>query len=236
MQTTEEGLSVILPAYNEAGNLEEIIPDVVTFLRSYASKFEVIVVNDGSKDNTEEILSQLCKNYPELKAISYKENKGYGYAIRKGIKNAKFEWILIMDCDGQFKIESLIPFWERREKYDFLTGYRSPRVDNIYRKTLAKIGNLIGNFFLGYKVKDINCAFKLFRKSLIQKLNLKANGNAIFFEILLGLFKRGFKNFLQLPVKHYQRKQGKQSGGDLKVIFKLISEAIKAIFEEKGHT
>jgi glycosyltransferase involved in cell wall biosynthesis len=86
MQGLEESLSVILPAYNEAENLKELIPEVISFLRSYISKFEVIVVNDGSEDGTDEILSRFCESYPELKVISYKENKGYGHAIRKGIK------------------------------------------------------------------------------------------------------------------------------------------------------
>jgi hypothetical protein len=134
-----------------------------------------------------------------------------------------------MDCDGQFKIDSLPSFWEKKVGYDFLIGYRVPRVDNIYRKNLAKVGNLIGNLFLKHKVKDINCGFKLFRKDLLQKLPLNSNGGAIFFEIFFSIFKNGSKKYLQIPVKHYPRKKGKQSGGDLKVIFRLIREAINVI-------
>jgi glycosyltransferase involved in cell wall biosynthesis len=225
----QERLSVVFPVYNESSRIKETISETILSLRKYIKYFEIIAVNDGSIDNTQSLLDEMKLSYPELIIVSGSENKGYGAAIRKGIDLALNEWIAVIDSDGQYSADDLSGFWERRHSFDFILGYRRIRKDNLYRKYLAITGNIIGRFFLKANVKDINCGFKLFRRCDLEKISLISTGGCVYFEILLRLFKNGRNNFLQLPVEHYTRKCGIQTGGKFAIIFKIIIDGAKVI-------
>jgi glycosyltransferase involved in cell wall biosynthesis len=214
--------------FNEEENIHDVVYQVVSFIRKYIENFEVIIVNDGSIDSTLSILNDIKLLYPELKIITHSRNKGYGYAIRTGIVTSRKDWIFIMDADGQFHIDDFMGFWENKEYYDFIIGYRVVRNDAIYRKYLGRIGTCLANLILFSKIKDINCAFKLFRGDILRGLPLLSTGGNVSFEILYRLLKSQ-KKFIQLPVRHYQRKKGKQTGGNPRVIFKIIGEGLKTI-------
>jgi glycosyltransferase involved in cell wall biosynthesis len=225
----QEGLSVVFPVYNESAVIKATISKTILNLRKYIKYFEIIAVNDGSTDNTQSLLDEIQLAYPELILVAEEENKGYGAAIRKGIDLAGNDWVAIMDSDGQYHVEDFKDFWEKRHFFDFILGYRKIRKDNLYRKYLAKAGNVIGRFFLKVNIKDVNCGFKLFRKCDFEKISLISTGGCIYFEILLRLFKNGRNNFLQLPVEHYSNKCSVQTGGKFFVILKIIIDGARVI-------
>lgn len=227
---TNESLSIILPVYNEEKNIGFTLTKIIAFIKNLCKDFELILVNDGSTDKSEDTIRGFAKQYPAIRLINNSKNKGYGAAIKNGIHNAKKEWLLIMDSDGQFEITALKDFWNKRLSYDFIIGYRKKRSDNAYRKILGKTGNLAANLFLKTDIfiKDINCGFKLFKTNEIKKITLGSNGGIINFEIMQKLLKNGAR-FLQIPVNHYSRTKGNSTGGKLKTIIQIISEFIYLI-------
>ena len=226
-----QSLSIVLPLYNEEKNIKNLVNEIIVNIKDYTDNFEIILVNDGSIDKTLDIIKDIASQYPELSIINHLKNKGYGAAVRTGINNAKKEWLLIMDADGQFKINDLRASWVKKSSYDFILGYRKKRDDNPYRSLLGKTGNLIANLFLKTTifVKDINCGFKLFRTKQLKSILLESKGGIISFEILYKLLKNNKSLFIQLPIQHYKRIHGKSTGGKFKTIIKIILEGIKII-------
>ena len=227
----KQSLSIILPLYNEEENIKNLVSEIIVNIKDYMDNFEIILINDGSTDKTPDIIKDMAARYPELRIINHLKNKGYGAAVRAGINNAEKEWLLIMDADGQFRIDDLKAFWIKKSSYDFILGYREKRDDNPYRYLLGKIGNLIANLFLKTTifVKDINCGFKLFGTEQLKSIPLESKGGIISFEILYKLLKNNKPLSIQLPVQHHKRIHGKSTGGKFKTLIKIIPEAIKII-------
>lgn len=222
-------LSIALPTYNEEANIRDIISSIEDNLKNYIDNFEIIVINDGSTDNTLSILNEIKFLYPELNIISHDYNMGYGSALRTCIKYTKGEWIFFMDADKQFAIEDFNAFWTRRSEYDFILGYRKNRQDGCYRLMLGRFGNLISNLLLRRRIKDINCGFKLVRKALLQNVPFLSTGGLIYFEMLFHLFKKRRK-FTQLPVQHFKRKEGSSTGGNFRTTMRIITESIRFFY------
>lgn len=231
-----QSLSVILPVYNEERNIKNVITKIAAELKNYTNVFEIIVVNDGCTDKSADIVKDLSGKYPTLRLINIQNNKGYGAAIRIGIYNAQMQWLLIMDADGQYEINDLKTFWERKSSYDFIIGYRRKREDNLYRKILSKLGNLIANLFLKTNtfIKDIDCGFKLFKTNELKAIPIISNGAIISFEILYSLLQNK-RLFVQLPIAHYKRVAGKSTGGNLKSVIQNILEFLKLILNKPAN-
>ncbi|MBN2120947.1 MAG: glycosyltransferase family 2 protein [Candidatus Omnitrophica bacterium] len=227
-----ESLSIVLPTYNEEENIREIVSDTVSCVARYTDGFEIILVDDGSTDRSRQIINQVRADNLKIKSISHSRRQGYGSAIRTGISLAKGKWVLIMDSDGQYRIDDFGDFWRSKDNYDFIIGYRVNRKDNLYRRGLAEIGNLLAIILLKKRIKDINCAFKLFKLEDLKTIPLTSSGNCIYFDILYNLIRNKDK-FAQLPVKHYSRRNGRQTGGTPKVILRIIWEALRIICGKK---
>ena len=226
----ENNLSIILPVFNEAQTINALVDEISVHLTKYIKDFEIIIVDDGSTDNTSSIIKDMTKAMPNFKIVTHEVNKGYGYAIKSGIKASSKDWVFIMDADGQFRIDSFETFWKNKQDNDFILGYREKRNDNFYRLILGRTGNWLSNILLKKKITDINCGFKLFKKSDLAPLILFSTGGLINFEILHLLFKNKEKyRFLQLPVIHYPRLQGRQTGGRIKAIGKILIEGAQLI-------
>lgn len=224
-----ESLSIVLPVYNEEPNIAEVVGSVILYGRKHCLDFEVIVVNDGSKDATLEKLQVLSSSNAELRVLSHKSNQGYGAAIKTGLERAQKDWIFIMDSDGQFNIDYFDDFWKNRHGFDFILGYRVFRRDNLYRKFLGSLGNCLASFILKTALKDVNCGFKLFKTKELKGLSLVSTGGCIYFEILIYLLKPEEKKILQLPVGHYPRIAGRPSGGTAPVILDIIKQGLKIL-------
>jgi glycosyltransferase involved in cell wall biosynthesis len=216
-------LSAFMPAYNEEANIRWVAEDVLAKLRQVTDDLELIIVNDGSKDRTGEIIDNLEKQYPEIVAKHHPQNQGYGAALRTGFAGCRKDFIFYTDGDGQFdaaEISRLIPLLQNA---DIVSAYRVDRKDPWIRKLNAWLYNGFLLIFFRLAVRDVDCAFKLYRARFFDKVNLKSDGALIDAEVLIKLKKAGAK-IAQVGVHHYPRLVGEQTGSKLKVILRTARE------------
>lgn len=213
-------ISVILPAYNEEKNIGPAIDDISKFLNKIKEPFEIVVIDDGSKDGTAEILNE-CKKRNNIIIVTHPKNLGYGAALRSGFAKAEGDLIFFTDSDRQFNIQDVVPFLEKIKEYDFVVGYRKDRKDPLWRIFYASIFRIASFILFRVWVKDVDCAFKLFKARVIKSLPLFSSGALINLEIFAQAKKRNYK-FIELPVRHLPRQYGKQTGGSPKVLFKAV--------------
>jgi len=204
----------------------------------YAKKYEVILVNDGSRDNTLSIARELEKENRNIRVVSQK-NQGYGGAVKRGFKEAKYKWVFYSDGDLQFDLSEFKRFIPFTEKYDMVIGYRKIRAEGFRRFLVAKMLRIWNLLFLGFPlfIKDIDCAFKLINRDVINAVKpLESNGAMLTTEFLLKAHRKGFK-IKQVGVKHYRRLLGVSSGNNLKVIIKAIKDTfiIRDIMTQKKY-
>jgi glycosyltransferase involved in cell wall biosynthesis len=221
-------LSVFFPAYNEEGNIEKTVRDAKKILQKIAKRWEIIVVNDGSKDKTGEIAKKLEKEDKKIKAISHKVNKGYGEALKTGFYNAKYEWIATTDADGQFDFSEITKLFEKTKNAQVVIGYRIVRKDSAVRKLFGWGWTLLANILLGINVKDVDCSFKLVKKEVIKKIpKLKSTRGGMISPELLAKAKASGFTIDQVGVHHFSREHGHQTGADINVILKSFVDLLK---------
>jgi glycosyltransferase involved in cell wall biosynthesis len=221
-------ISVFFPAYNEEQNLEALVTRTVETLRRLAAGWEVIIVDDGSRDRTPEVAARLVKQYPGVRHIRHEKNRGYGGAVKTGLQAAKLDWIFFTDGDGQFDIAELELLLPATAEADIVVGYRLNRQDPMLRKLNAfGWGTLVRTLFgLHGKVRDIDCAFKLFRRRVVDESEFKAEGAMISTELLVRAKKLGYR-FKEVGVHHFPRKAGTPTGANPKVILRAFKELFK---------
>ena len=169
-------MSVIFPAFNEEGNIRRTVEAAVKILPKVAMSWEIIVVDDGSSDATTAICDDLKARYPEVEVISHGQNRGYGAALKSGIMAAKYELIFFSDSDGQFDLRELQQLICWAEDYDIVAGYRAKRQDPLHRRINALGWNVLVRLVLGIKIRDIDCAFKLFRRAVFDQVKIRVRG------------------------------------------------------------
>lgn len=218
-------LSLFYPAYNEAGNIEEAVKQALHVLPQVAQKFEIVVINDGSTDATYQIAKRLSKKHSAVRVVTQK-NRGYGGAVKRGFKTAKYDWVFFTDSDLQFNLEELKKFIRHTDANQMVLGYRKNRAEGLKRYYLAKALKIWNRVLLGFprKIKDIDCAFKLIHKSVIVTVSpLYSDGAMVSTEFLLKAHKAGF-DYMQVGVTHYTRRHGNPTGSNLKVIVKAVKD------------
>lgn len=218
-------LSIILPCYNEEENVEKVIRAADYICKKVAEDYEILIINDGSKDKTEEIATSLTGEFPNLVVIS-QINKGYGGAIKKGFESATKDWLFFTDSDLQFDLNELELFIPSSTEYDFIFGYRIKRADKFHRILIAKMLKVWNKILLGFPlyIKDIDCAFKLMkRKEFLSVFPLVVDGGLINTEFILKIHNKGYK-IKQIGVHHYPRVAGNPTGSNFGVIFKAVRE------------
>jgi len=219
-------LSIFFPCYNEEGNVERVTRAAVETAKDLANEFEIIIVNDGSGDRTGEIADRLAKEIPQVRAAHNNPNLGYGGAVARGLTEARMEWIFFTDGDGQFDIGELPKLIGLLDRCDFAVGYRIKRADPFIRSLNAWCwGTLVRSLF-GIKVRDIDCAFKLLPKSLIDAVTLQSEGALISTELLAKAHYRGLR-IAEVGVNHYPRTAGTQTGASPFVILKAFKELFR---------
>lgn len=228
-----EGVSLILPALNEAENLRELVPRMIAYGKDLAPlKYEIIVVDDGSKDETRKIVDELKSKHPEhIVSIHNARNRGYGFAIRQGINHSRYDLIFFTDSDGQFDIEDLnllLPLIQSGVP-DIVIGYRIDRKDPWNRLFLSGCYNLVVRFLFDVSVKDVDCAFKLFRKDIFNKIKIGSRNFFINTEILAKAVFFGYR-ILEVGVDHLPRSAG-TSTVSLKHMFVSLRELVRIWFE-----
>ncbi|MDO8433247.1 MAG: glycosyltransferase family 2 protein [Candidatus Binatus sp.] len=224
------GLSVFLPSHNEEGNVERIVSAFLAELPRVADNYEVIVVDDGSRDRTGEIADRLAAENPRVKVVHHPVNRGYGGAVTSGIRASTQPYVLLSDGDGQFDpadIERMLPFVP---DYDVVAGHRARRADPLMRRINGKAWTMLVRALLGITIRDIDCGFKLFKRELLDGLELRAHGAMISTELMARLAGRGAK-VKEVEVQHLPRLAGEQSGANLKVVTLAFKELF-ALYRE----
>ena len=219
-------ISVFFPCYNEEKNLEALTNSATNFLQTISDQYEIIIVNDGSKDRTREIAETLSKKDPHVKVYNHETNYGYGAALKTGFKNSIYDYIFFTDGDNQFDIKEIGGLLPYAEKFDIVAGYRINRRDNFMRRLNALSFKFLVRVLFGLKIRDLNCAFKLFKKKVIDSIEIDSTGAFINAEILIKAKKNGF-TLKEVGVTHYPRQWGSQTGANPKVIFKAFYELFK---------
>jgi len=225
---TVRELSVVLPAFNEEANIENVVRGCVSYLDTHIPDYELIVVNDGSRDRTGEILKRLASELPALRPIDHPHNRGYGAALRTGFEAARKRFTFYMDGDGQFDIRDLdliLPLATDDEH--IVTGYRIERRDPFMRRLNAKLfGGWLVRIMLNVYVRDLNCAFKLIPKKVLDNIRLESTGALINAELYGRAVRRGF-SVKEVGVHHYPRAAGVQTGAHLSVILRAFYDLFR---------
>lgn len=232
--TTLSSLSIFFPAYNEEGNIAESVEKAISVASRVTNRFEVIVVNDASADATASIVKKLEKKHPNIvHLISHPVNKGYGAALITGIRAAQYDYIFFTDADLQFDLQELSLLTKHVKNYDVVIGYRKIRRDPFIRLLNAKGWNLLNRLLFNLKVKDIDGAFKLMKRSVVQSLPLQSQGAMVSAELLIRLSQRGVI-FKEVPVTHLPRTRGNATGAKPDVIFRAFNEMLAIFMGDVG--
>jgi glycosyltransferase involved in cell wall biosynthesis len=227
------GLSVFLPSHNEEGNVERVVGAYLAELPRVTDDYEVIVVDDGSRDRTGAIADRLADSDPHVKVVHHPVNRGYGGAVISGIRAASKPYLLLCDGDGQFDpadLERMTPFVP---EYDVVAGRRAHRADPLIRRINGMAWSELVRVLLGITISDIDCGFKLFRREKLEGMILRAHGAMISTELMARLVGRGAK-VKEVDVQHLPRLTGEQSGASLKVVMRAFKELITLYRELKA--
>lgn len=216
-------ISAFFPAYNEEANIEKLVLSLKNVLSEHCKAYEIIIVNDGSRDRTREIAERLAAEHEYVRVIHHRTNRGYGGAVISGLCAAKLEWVFFTDGDNQFDVSEMPLLIAMTNRYDFVAGHRLKRNDPPYRRVNAFFWNLLVQSLFRFSAKDVDCAFKLIRKEIIDQIRPETTGAMISTELFAKATKLGYR-IGEVGVHHYPRKAGTQTGAKLKVILKAFGE------------
>jgi len=198
-------ISVVVPVYNEEGNLPVLIPALVEVLKNLGRSYEMIFVDDGSSDESRRILKEMASEHASLRILRFKENRGLSTALVAGMREARGEIIVTLDSDLQNDPADIPRLLECLDRYDMATGWRQKREDTWLKKISSKIGNLVRNWVSGENIQDSACTLRAFKKECIQEIPV-FNGMHRFLSTLVKM--RGF-GIIEVPVAHHPRRFGK---------------------------
>ncbi|NQU75433.1 MAG: glycosyltransferase family 2 protein [Planctomycetes bacterium] len=217
------GLSVFLPCYNEQENIRRVVGQCVTVLDRLVADWELILVDDGSTDDTGRIADELAGGDQRIRAIHHKPNRGYGAALQSGFLAAKKEFVFYTDGDGQFDVTQLDRLLRLAQTYDIVSGYRMDRQDNLIRRFNARAWGMLVKKLLRFQCSDIDSAFKLYRREIFDRIEMKSSGALIDAEILARATRAGY-TIGEVGVSHLPRLAGTSTGGNIKVIARAFRE------------
>jgi len=203
------GLSIFFPAYNDSGTIASLVIEARVTAQKLTQDFEIIVVNDGSADHTADIVDELARTYPEVRAIHHPKNRGYGGALRSGFSGSTKEFIFYTDGDAQYDPSELELLWPRMvDGVDVVNGYKISRSDPMHRIIIGRVYHHTVKLLFGLKVRDVDCDFRLLRRSVFDRISLEHNSGVICLELMKKLTDAGCV-IAEVPVHHYHRAFGK---------------------------
>ena len=219
-------ISVFFPCYNEQENVGRTVEKALEVMQKLNADFEVIIVDDGSSDGTGQIADEIAGRDGRVKVVHHEGNLGYGAALQSGFKAATKELVFYTDGDGQFDINEMPPLLALMEQYDIVSCYRLNRRDSIIRKINGWCWTRLVCLMFGLKIRDIDCAFKLYKREIFDKIELSSTGALIDAEILARAARKGCR-ITQKGVHHYPRTSGEQSGANIRVVLRAFKELFK---------
>jgi glycosyltransferase involved in cell wall biosynthesis len=228
------GLSIVLPCHDEAENVERAIDEATTAGELVADAHEVIVVDDGSADATRDLAAARAAEDPRVRVLVHDVNRGYGAALRTGFAAARLEWIFLTDADLQFDMSELARFAPLAPSSDIVAGYRVHRADPPHRLLNAAAWNLLVRRTFDVPVRDVDCAFKLMRRDLVQRLPLSAEGAVVSTELVVRAQQAGAR-IAETGVHHRPRAAGDATGASPRVILRAFGELRQLRAELRSH-
>lgn len=232
--TIPGSLSLVLPAHNEEANIGVVVGQALATLPRFTDEFEIVVVNDGSRDKTGQIADALAAVHPAVKVVHHPRNRGYGGALTSGFRAASGDYVMFMDADRQFDIGDLGLLAPFVGSFDIVAGFRMERNDPFHRRVFAEIFNVTVRVLFGVHLRDIDCAFKVFEGDLLRSIELTTPGALINTEIQAKARRQGAR-IEQIGVHHYPRVAGAATGGNWRVIARAMKETIRLWWRMHGY-
>ena len=224
MINIKPNLSIVLPAYNEEENIGSFLKKTIDYAKKNTKKYEILVINDGSKDNTEREIVKVKRLDKNIRVIKHKVNKGFGEAEKTGLRNSKLDFVTLVPTDHQFDIKELNRYFPLFEKgADIVMGVRKKRKDPFMRLIYSRIYALMVYFLFGTTwYRDMNWV-KVYRKQIIDSIDITSGGAFVDAEIIIKAHRKGYK-IKEVGVTHYPRERGTASGANIKLIVNLLKE------------
>ena len=222
--TNRPSISAFFPAYNDAGTIASMVVLADRTLRNLTADYEIIVVNDGSRDHTAQVLSELESVYPRLRVVHHPVNRGYGSALRAGFENSLKEWIFYTDGDAQYdpcELTQLAPLMT--DGIDVVNGYKISRSDPLHRIILGDTYRWVVRLAFGIKIRDVDCDFRLVRRESYNRVRLYSTSGTICVEMMKSFQDAGLR-FAEAPVHHYHRAYGKSQFFNFRRLFKTFRD------------
>ena len=234
-------LAFFFPAHNEEANLQSVVEEALVAMPALADKFEIIAVDDGSRDRTPAIADELAAKYPDaFRVVHHPTNLGYGAALRSGFRASRFGLVAFIDGDRQCKVADGGRLTERivaSDSPDVVLGFRLKRADPLIRRWYARIYRLSNRIFFGVRVRDIDCACKLFKREALEPIRVASGGAFFTAELLIKLRYEG-RSLAEVGVPHYARIAGSPTGAKPSVVFRAVRDfwslRLRLWFRRKG--
>jgi glycosyltransferase involved in cell wall biosynthesis len=225
------GLSIFFPAYNDSGTIASMVISALLAARELTSDFEVIVVNDGSVDRTAPILEELARVFPQVKVVHHPVNRGYGGALRTGFATASKTFVFYTDGDAQYDPSELSRLWSRMDDtVDLVNGYKISRSDPFHRIVIGRVYHHLVKTLFGLRVRDVDCDFRLMRRSIFDRVRLEKSSGVICLELMKKIQDEGFR-IAEVPVHHFHRAYGKSQFFNFRRIFRTGIDVLSLWWE-----
>lgn len=226
-KTSTPGISVVFPCHNEAENIRAVIADARKHLRGLTETYELIIVDDGSTDDTAHQAQEVADSDSRITIARQPINLGYGHALRRGFATARMPLVCYVDGDGQFSLVDLPNLVDALGEHEFVLGFRIRRADPAHRTRNARLWQIFVHLVLGFDVRDLDCGFKLFRREALHGIELMAGRGAVISAELIAKLLRSGNTFAEVGVHHYPRLAGEQSGNSPKVVLNSFIDIIR---------
>lgn len=221
MPDKRPSISAFFPAYNDGGTIASMVISAMLVLEELTDDYEIIVINDGSKDYTPEILDRLAADYERVRVIHHQKNRGYGGALRTGFASATKEWIFYTDGDAQYDVRDLRNLYPLLvDGVDMAQGYKISRNDPWFRKVIGRIYHNIVKLTFDLPLRDVDCDFRLMRREIFEKVKLTRDSGVICVELMKKTHDHGFV-IVQGPVSHYHRVYGRSQFFNFRRVFRV---------------
>jgi len=224
--TPPVSVTVFFPCYNEQDNVRRVTEQAIAVLERIHADYEIIIVDDGSRDATGPVADELAAAHARVRVLHHPRNLGYGAALRSGFRAATKELVFYTDGDGQFDLNELPALLPLMRDYDIVSCFRVNRQDNLFRKFGGWAWTTLNRFAFSLKVRDVDCAFKLYKRAIFDNIRMESTGALISTEILARAARKGY-TIAERGVHHYPRTAGKQTGANPRVIFHAFRELLK---------
>ncbi len=229
-EATRPALSLVFPVFDEELTIGQVIESAIATGQKLFDDFEIVVVDDGSRDGTAAIIDRWSERDARVQVVRHPQNTGYGAALRSGLRGATGELVFFSDADLQFELDELESLLAHTDEFDIVAGYRSPRRDPWPRRVIAKTWGLIVRLLFGLRVRDIDCAFKVFRRPILDAIPIHSIGAFVNTEILLRASSLG-ASIRQVPVSHRRRLHGTSTGAHPRVLLRAVLE-LSSLYRE----